>query len=92
MTGKHEELLYCDDCPFLIITPKTTEGRADVHLGFSSWEVLQRNKCGVSTHYFGKINDFKKTAWELLEDGDNPKRKKGCLLLVEHIQAQMMEK
>ncbi len=64
-----------------------------------------RNKCEVSEYYFGEVSWIGRElggngdeikdidlAYDLLDEGRHPKRKRGCLRLAEHTHDQMAAK
>ncbi len=95
------DLKFCGKCPFLLSAALHDDIFA--HPRYNSdlsntvkWTKLKgqgnhtriRNQCAVSEYYFGKEGLPGDLGYELLDQGLNPKRKKGCLVLAKHILSQ----
>lgn len=91
------KLKYCGKCPFLLSAllyhdifskPRYHKDSSDT----AAWIELKThrhkkivNRCAVSQYYFGREESPGSLAYELLDNGINPRRKGGCLILVKHI-------
>ena len=88
----HPQLIYCGDCPFLLIKPQYTGVYDDVDINneqenkcllMESPDLWQINKKGV---YIKSLRDYDNN-W--LKDGPNPKRNNQCLDFVCFIHHQL---
>lgn len=98
---EHKDLKFCGRCPFLLSAvsyeslfchPRHRKDLSDT----AEWAKIKerkqhpriKNECAVSKYYFGREESPGDLAYELLNEGMNPKRKKGCLKLATHILSQ----
>ncbi len=95
----HNYLLYCGDCPYLESEP-AHEVYVDIpekHVE-GTYTKEQRNECllrSMTTIDIWKGSPSEKVAeysWFSLDDGENPKRHPGCLVLAKHIHNQLLKK
>ena len=91
MTNIKDKLKYCGDCPYLVIEPEHEVywDCPEKHVNDARWTEEQKNYCQLENDRIIEIRQrsgtVKEYKWMWLEDGKNPRRHPGCLILVKHI-------